>query len=129
MVDFFCGKDNDGAYIALFFAEGGLSCLEAHGDKVRDCVNEHNTEEHQENLCLSVQQIHDCLDPLRICADVTPHNLVASMVREVGKVMQCPTVVEHYRGAASDSSSRKYQTWNLLNTGIVVSLFLKFAFN
>jgi len=94
MVKFFCGKDNDGAHIALFFAEGGLSCLDSHGEEVKTCVNELNTGENQEDLCSTANQIHECLNPLKNCKDPhsTPHNLVTSMVREVGRVMGCPPI-------------------------------------
>jgi hypothetical protein len=95
MVAFFCEQDNSGARIALFFAEGGLTCLETHGDAVRSCVNEYFGEDNQE-ICASVGQIHQCLTPLRKCKDVTPENLISSMVRQVGKSLNCPPLIDPY---------------------------------
>lgn len=50
-VYFFVEFDSS-SILPVFFAEGGLSCLEKHGNQVTECVNEHNTDEHQEDLCM-----------------------------------------------------------------------------
>lgn len=89
----------------MFLAEGGLNCLEKHGDTVRDCINEHNTEENQEDLCRSVETVSECAVTFKKCSDPTPENLISSMLRQVQKVMGCPVTSEAYRSGSSGAAA------------------------
>ena len=37
-----------------------------------------------------LEHLYECLPILKKCTNVTPENLISSMVREVGRVMECP---------------------------------------
>jgi hypothetical protein len=110
VVRFYCGDDNGGERIALFFAEGGLECIQTHGDEVKKCVeqrqelvgiNEDNlnlndianqkfTIPKSDEVCKSIDELHECASVgLRKCKDPTPENLMTSMLKQVGKALEC----------------------------------------
>jgi len=109
-IKFFCGDDDDGARIALFLAEGGMECLEQHGDHVKSCVEsrqEKNLAKLPDNLdgglpdlpdklpgkddiCEALTDMMECTSKeLRRCKDPTPENLATSMIRYVAKAVKC----------------------------------------
>ncbi|CAL8108915.1 unnamed protein product [Orchesella dallaii] len=112
VVRFYCGDDNNGERIAIFFAEGGIDCVEKHGDDVKRCIEEKqdfevNEESLQDlnaenlnelvskvpkkdDICESIQQAQECTSVgLRKCKDPTPENLMTSMLMQVGKGLEC----------------------------------------
>jgi len=123
-VEFFCGAKNDGALIALFLAEGGLNCLEQHGDTVRDCINEQNTEENlnEEDLCKSVDSAVKCASTFKKCSDPTPENLISSMLRQVQKVMGCPVTQEAYRSGSSSGAAPGPAPQSSLGFSLLISV-------
>lgn len=106
MVNFFCGDKNDGEKIALFFADGGMRCMDSHGEEVKECIMKSDSNSKlktnlpedvptEEDICKSLKQLHDCSHKgLRKCDDSTPENLVTSMLKTVSKAVGCVTIPE-----------------------------------
>jgi hypothetical protein len=107
-IKFFCGDDNDGARIALFLAEGGMECLEKHGDHVKTCVEgKHdlpdvadgipelpaNLVPKKDDICQALNSLEECTSKeLRHCKDPTPENLATSMIKYVAKAVECKVI-------------------------------------
>ncbi|CAG7837829.1 unnamed protein product [Allacma fusca] len=136
MVNFFCGDKNDGEKIALFFADGGMRCMDSHGEEVKECImnsekiknrpeiNDINDIPNEEDICKSLKQLHDCSHQgLSKCDDSTPENLVTSMLKAVSKAVGCSTIPEP---PSRQTSAAEYMTTShflLLPCILVVGVF------
>lgn len=152
VVRFYCGDDNSGEKIAIFFAEGGLECLQTHGDEVKKCVESKADVELNEDtlnnigdlnslndlvnkpvaipktdeVCTSIEQLHECASlGLRQCKDPTPENLMTAMLMQVGKALECK--VSEFKTRTASSTDSGHQAAASIPSLIVLGLMGLFA--
>lgn len=146
VVRFYCGEDNSGEKIAIFFAEGGLECLQTHGDEVKKCVEAKQDLEINEDtlsnlnnldlndlaskrvpktdeICTSIEQLHECASlGLRKCKDPTPENLMTSMLMQVGKALECKVTDFKTRSPQTGAGYRENAMLALVVAGLIAVL-------
>lgn len=131
-VRFYCGDENNGERIAIFFAEGGFECIQTHGDEVKKCIEKKQdiagielNEESLSNIdlndlankplplpktdeiCTNMEQLYECVSvEFRKCKDPTPENLMSSMLKQVSKALECKiSESTHHRSTSAGISS------------------------
>ncbi|KAK4316051.1 hypothetical protein Pmani_012756 [Petrolisthes manimaculis] len=103
-IDFICYKEGD--HIALFMAEQGKECVEAHMDSIGKCIGERvpdikNSTNNpnsidmaslaiSEESCKKLNAMHGCVVKYtELCDDPTPSNILDSLITQMLKVTPC----------------------------------------
>lgn len=148
-VKFYCGDDNGGERIAIFFAEGGLDCVQERGEEVKRCVEEKNGIDEEtvheqlsgnpedltdainklkvpqsDEICKKITELHECASiGLKKCKDPTPENLMTSMLRQVGKALECKVAELQRSDSQTSSGAEQLIAIPLLALGGIAALF------
>ncbi|KAM7350634.1 27 kDa hemolymph protein [Cochliomyia hominivorax] len=121
LLNFVCHKGGD--QIALFIAEKGPECLEAHKEDIQNCINStfsgYLPEEGIENVkslpkfvmgakqCNDMERLETCIvKKLETCDEITPANIVESMFRFIKNETICRSVGntdKHVSGSSANS--------------------------
>lgn len=128
LLNFVCHKGGD--QIALFIAEKGPECLEAHKEDIQNCIN--NTfsgylpEEGIENVktlpkfvlgskqCNDMERLETCIvKKLETCDEITPANIVESMFRFIKNETICRSVANTDKHVAGNSGHSLVLNLNL----------------
>lgn len=107
LLNFICYKGGD--QIALFIAEKGPECLEAHKEGIQSCINStfsgYIPDEGIENVktlpkfvmgtkqCADMERLETCIvKKLETCEEITPANIVESMFRFIKNETICRSI-------------------------------------
>jgi hypothetical protein len=112
-----------GGRIALFFADGGMTCLQEHGDGVKRCMGDINEFENDvpvnpqisdiktEEICEKMQKMATCArTELKKCKDTTPENIVSSMLHSSGQTIGCKFAKPKSTSSVSSTSPSEINT-------------------
>lgn len=121
LLSFVCHKGGD--QIALFIAEKGPECLEAHKDDIQNCINStfsgYVPAEGIDSVkslpkfvmgpkqCEDIEHLESCIvKKLETCEEITPANIVESMFRFIKNETICRSVGKANKQTAASGSSQ-----------------------
>ncbi|XP_023302533.2 27 kDa hemolymph protein [Lucilia cuprina] len=133
LLSFVCHKGGD--QIALFIAEKGPECLEAHKEDIQNCINStfsgYLPEEGIENVktlpkfiigakqCNDMERLETCIvKKLELCEEITPANIVESMFRFIKNETICRSVANTDKHVAGSSGNTLMM--NSLNSALLL---------
>lgn len=120
LLNFICYKGGD--QIALFIAEKGPECLEAHKENIQNCINStfsgYIPDEGIENVkslpkfvmgpkqCNDMERLETCIvNKLETCEEITPANIVESMFRFIKNETICRSVASTDKHVADNAGN------------------------
>lgn len=121
LLNFVCHKGGD--QIALFIAEKGPECLEAHKDDIQNCINStfsgYVPAEGIDSVkslpkfvmgpqqCDDMERLESCIvKKLETCEEITPANIVESMFRFIKNETICRSQAKANKQTAASGGSR-----------------------